>query len=206
MDKITITRALVRLKTLDNQINNLILEYIPLDIIVDKKLKSKQTREEFETKVKSTWQKINDLMSQRSKIKSGIVASNAVTTVDVVGVKMSVATAIERKKSIEYDIQLRNRLKRILSQYSNTVDNMNEDTKSRLDNLLVSTFSKDSTKVKSDELDAVAKPFMERNEAILIDPIRVADKIDQLGEGIDSFMEEIDILITESNSVTYIDS
>ncbi|MBT3298725.1 hypothetical protein HN385_07375 [archaeon] len=206
MEKITVTRGLVRLKTLDNQINFLIDDFKPVDISVNKKLNSKQTFQEFDANVKSGWQKINDLIKQRSKIKSGIVASNAVTMVDIVGTKMSVAAAIERKKSIEYDVHLRNSLKGNFAAQSNNVDKMNDDVKMRLDRLLESTFSKDSSKVKPDELDAVAKPFMERNEATLIDPIRVNDKIHQLDEGIDSFKEEIDIVVTESNSVTYIET
>ena len=55
MEKITVTRGLVRLKTLDNQINFLIDDFKPVDISVNKKLNSKQTFQEFDANVKSGW-------------------------------------------------------------------------------------------------------------------------------------------------------
>ena len=47
-----------------------------------------------------------DLISRRNKIKSAIIMSNAKTVVEVAGKQMTVAEAIDKKSSIEYEKEL----------------------------------------------------------------------------------------------------
>jgi len=85
------------------------------------------------------------------------------------------------------------------------VDNINNQVKSRLDNLLVSTFSKDSTKVKPEEFEAVAKPFLDRNEASMVDPLNIRAEIERLEKSISAFEEDVDVALSESNAQTLIE-
>jgi hypothetical protein len=206
MTAISITRALVMLKTLDKRLVNLTDEFKPLDIVVDKKLVlSKQPREEFEKLIREKYQQLVDLIRQRERIKSGIVKSNAEKLVKIAGIEMSVAQAIERKSSIGFEEALLNTLKSRFADINHIVDSSNSTVSNRLDKLLESTFSKESTKVKPEEYDAVAKPFLERNQAAIVDPLDVRKKIDELSQSISSFQEEVDVVLSESNAVTYID-
>lgn len=206
-EKITVTRALVKLKILDKRINELIMDFRPLDIVIDKKLNiSKKTSEEFSKDVKDDYQQINDLISERNKIKSNLVKSNALTMVTIAGIEMSVAQAIERKSSIAFERNLLTMLKQTFAKTSTQVDNFNIQNQVRLDKLLESTFSKDSTKVKSEEFEAVSKPFLERNQATILDPIDVRKSIEKNEKLITSFEEDVDVALSESNATTYIES
>lgn len=205
-EKISITRALVMLKTLDKRIQKYTSELKPLDVQVDKKLQaSKQTLDDFTKTTKSEFQQVVDLIAQRDRIKSGVVKSNALTTVTVGSTKLTVAQAIERKASIEFEKTLLTILRGRLSAMIGHVDNINNQVKSRLDNLLVSTFSKDSTKVKPEEFEAVAKPFLDRNEASMVDPLNIRAEIERLEKSISAFEEDVDVALSESNAQTLIE-
>ena len=205
-DSITVTRALVMLKTLDKRISKLTQELIPLDILVDKKLLiSKQTKEEFSLRIKSEYQKLIDLITQRNTIKSGVVTSNANTKIKIANVELTVAEAIERKSSIVFEKDVIRQLKMYVKDYSHKLDQLEDQVTNRLDRLLESTFSKDSTKVKTEEYDAVAKPFMDRNQPTLVDPLEIRNIIEKLTNTVDVFEEEVDIALSESNATTYIE-
>lgn len=206
MEKISITRALVMLKTLDKRIQKLTKELHPLDIVIDKKLQiCKQTKEEFDQRIKSEYQKLIDLILQRNTVKSGVVTSNAITKVKIAGKEMTVAEAIERKSSIEFEKNIIVFLQTHMKECSIRINQIDEQVQVRLDRLLESTFSKESTKVKPEEFDAVAKPFMERNQPALVDPLDVREIIEKLSVKVDAFEEEVDITLSESNATTYIE-
>jgi len=202
----SVSRALVELKTLDKRIQKLINEFKPNDIIVNGKLRVNMTmsKDEFAKSVTSDYQQLKDLLSYRNAIKSAIVFSNAVTKVTIGTQEMTVAQAIERKTSIEIDELFVQHLNEWWSRYTNDVDKLNATLPARLDKLLEATFSKESSKVKTEEYEAVAKPFMERNQAILIDPLNIKEKIKELGDSIVEFKKEVDISLTESNARTEI--
>lgn len=202
--EMSIARALVELKTLGTRIEKLISEFNPVDLIVNSKLKSGKSRDEFTNDAKSNFQKIKDLINHRDKIKSEIVKSNAQTKVLINSEEMTVAQAIEKKTSISYEKSFLSNMRSKLVRVRQNVDQLNQAAQDRLDRLLETTFSKDSSKVKSDELESVAKPFMIRNEATLVDPIGVEKVIQDLEERITNFEAEVDIILSESNARTVI--
>jgi hypothetical protein len=193
------------LKTLDKRISQQSKEINLLDVEVDKKLTmSKQPKNDFIQDVKASYQKLTDLIRQRNTIKSNIVKSNALTTVRVAGGDMTVAQAIERKSSIIFEKNLLNAMRHELAHVIARMDLTNNQAQARLDKLLESTFSKDSTKVKPEEFESVSKPFLERNQATLVDPLDIRKVIESLEESINNFEEEVDIALSESNAVTLI--
>ena len=58
------------------------------------------------------------MIKRRNQIKSAIIASNAVTMVEVAGVRMTVAEAIDKKSSIGYEKEL---LARLSEQFTDAV-------------------------------------------------------------------------------------
>jgi len=202
--EMTITRALAELKMLDKRINRTISDSILCGIVVGKKpMTGYQNIEEIEQKAKSDYQSANDLISRRNKIKSAIVVSNATTNVEVAGEKMTVAEAIERKTSIDYDKSLLARMKKLYTHFVNQVDTVNAEVQIRLDRQLEVLYGKEG-KVKAGENTDLTKLFLEENEAKFIDPLKIKDKIKELTDRIEDFENEIDFVLSEINTITRI--
>ena len=104
MRKISITEALNELKLYDSKI----MKAITNAKLVGAAKKSADKvgvvkKEDFEERAKASYQSVTDLIANRNTLKSAIVKSNAVTEVTINGKTMTVAEAIERKNSIDYD-------------------------------------------------------------------------------------------------------
>lgn len=133
-NEMTITRALAELKLLDKRINRTINEASFGGLTVGKKISAGfNNAEEIESRAKSDLQSVQDLIKRRNDVKSAIVVSNATTEVEIAGVRMTVAEAIERKTSIVYDHGLLAKLKNTYAQLTSQVDNINAEMQQRLD-------------------------------------------------------------------------
>lgn len=101
MSSISITRALVELKTLDARIN----KYTTSTQWIIFKTNGKNSNfveDEFKKTTQSEFQSLNDLILWRDKLKNAIMKSNSLTEVELGGNKLTVNQAIEYKKTIEY--------------------------------------------------------------------------------------------------------
>lgn len=202
--EISIAKGLVELKLLDKRIHRTINDSILAGYTIGKKaMTGFANTEEIEKRSKSDYQSIQDLIKRRNEIKSAIVVSNANTLVDVAGVSMTVAEAIERKSSIEYDKMLLNKLKQTYANIVNHVDRVNDEVKNRLDKQLEILYGKDG-KNKAAENEELTKVFKEDNEAKFIDPINLKEKIDKLQVEIEDFEANVDLALTENNALTKI--
>lgn len=207
MATMSVTRALSELKLLDARINRAISEAEVVSFQVGKKkINGHITPEEFKNKAKSHLDSVRSLINRRNEIKSKIVESNAKTVVTFPsGKEMTVAEIIERKTSIQYD---KNWLYTLRSQYNNAitkVNRLNDQSKEKLEERIKNYFGKEGTKGKEDEVELITKNFNAENEAILIDPIKVKDVIDKLTSEIEEFENEVDFLLSESNTRTDIE-
>ena len=98
-ERMSIHRALAELKTLDARINSACSGTF---VYANKKSNAKISGMSIEDAKKflvGNYDRAKDLIERRKKIKSAIVESNAKTEVEVAGIKMTVADAIERKSS-----------------------------------------------------------------------------------------------------------
>src|SRR5690606_36145264 len=137
MNTYSIAKALVEIKLLDKRINRVINDSVLAGYTVGKKIMTGFSNvEELEVRAKADYQSIKDLIKRRNDIKSAIVVSNANTYVEIAGNKYTVAEAIERKTSIEYEKDLLNKLKTTYANVVRHVDRVNEDVKNRLDKQL----------------------------------------------------------------------
>jgi hypothetical protein len=202
--EMSITRGLAELKLLDKRIEKAIYSTNYAGACVGKKpISSYASNEQFENEVKSAYQSVQDLIQRRQTIKSAIVDSNAKTVVKIGETEMTVAEAIERKSSIEYDKKLLGKLK---SDYNNTlvqIERHNENVNNKLDKHLETIFGKDG-KDKTAEMKAVSEAFKAENEAKLVDPLKIKEVIDKLEYEIDEFETEVDFVLSESNTITKI--
>ncbi|KUL15179.1 hypothetical protein [Bacillus paralicheniformis] len=202
--ELTITRALSELKMLDKRIKRAVNESTFGGLMIGKKLPNGfRTTEDLETRAKADYQSVEALIKRRNAIKSAIVVSNATTKIEVAGVKMTVAEAIERKTSISYDIQLLDKLKEVYADLVDEADSVNQKVTERLDKHLETLFGKDG-KVKAAENQEIVKSFLAENEAKIIDPLNLKEKIDSLSKKIEDFEMEVDFALSESNTLTKI--
>jgi len=202
--EMTITRGLAELKLLDSRINRSINEAVLGSNSVGKKLPTGYSSvEDVEKRAKSDYQSVKDLLKRRNAIKSAIVLSNATTVVEVAGVKMTVAEAIERKTSISYEEQLLSKMRSTYTQVVNHVDRINNEMKARLDSHLETLFGKEG-KVNAQSHEDIVKAFKADNEATFIDPINLEKQINELVKSIEDFNMEVDFTLSESNTITRI--
>ena len=200
---ISITKALRELKTLDARI---LKKSAKLHSQLQKKQKETirgfKTVGEFENEAKENLQSIKDLISRRKQIKKAIVESNAKTTVEVSGVKMTVADAIERKNFIEIEKSLLFKMNNDYGQSQVRVEENNELAQDRLDTQLNNMISKDGKYLTA--VEGYKKLFWEFEETKLIDPINVKELTTKMAIDIDTFEDDVDVALSEINARTLI--
>ena len=204
---ITITEALRELKLYDNKINKAINSVM---FVGSKKKSSDKVGvvnvDKFNQDAISGYQSVIDLMENQDMVKKAVVQSNAVTTVEINGIKYTVAEAIDTKKKIENKKLFLGILKAQYATAQNSVIRENKRVDTQIDNMLEKYVGKDSDK-KISEMDfsVISDPYRERNEFELVDPIKIADKIKELEDFIDGFESEVDVKLAISNSITHIE-
>jgi len=197
MSKITITRALTELKTLDKRIQ----KAIDSGSFVDFKGQFHQP-DPYVKKAEASYQSIMDLLERRKLIKSRIVMSNATTTVVICGKEMTVAEAIETKSSINHLENLLSRLKAQSAQAHRNVESLNDRVRRELERKTELTGDKDDGKV---DIVDFSKKYMDMHGVHLYDPIDISGKIEDLEGYITQFNSEVDCVLTEKNSTTFIE-
>ncbi|MEO5349576.1 MAG: hypothetical protein H7836_08020 [Magnetococcus sp. YQC-3] len=161
--------------------------------------------EDVSTDIKSRYQSISDLIRRRSEIKSAIVSQNAITNVTIVGKTMTVASAIELKKSISLEKEFLRALQQSSASINRKVEDTNMQVEQKLENMLNNVFGGKTTKTGSDEYNAIAIPFKKDKSAEILDPLDIKKVIDEKIEYIDEFERTVDNILTESNATTMIE-
>lgn len=160
--------------------------------------------EEFEKRAKAKWFSVNDLIKRRNQLKRALIASNAVTIVEIAGVKMTVAEAIDRKDAIEFDKRL---LTHLRGQNSNVIRRFEGELRilnQQIDKRIEEASGKDAKVNKEDE-ENIIKMAEKRYKPHFVDPIKINEQIDKLYQEIREFELEVDIALSESNARTMIE-
>ena len=205
--RISITEALKELKLYDQKITKALssASFIGAKKKSDDKVGVFKT-ENFIKNAKSGYQSVTDLIRNRAKIKAAVVQSNAVTKVEIAGETYTVAEAIERKSSIQYEKYLLTGMKSAWKVATDKVSKENARVDAQVDKMLETFLGKDSDKkVSESDLSAISDPYREKNEWELIDPLDLFTKIGELEDEIDCFEADVDVRLSVSNSVTYIE-
>lgn len=207
MRKITITEALNELKLYDSKIN----KAISSASFIGAKKKTNDNigvvpTDKFISNAKAALQSVQALIRNRNILKAAIVESNARTMLEVAGLKMTVAEAIERKTSIDYDKELLLAMKSQYATATATVRKENEKVDKKVDELISTLIGKDTAK-KLDEADqnAVEAPYRAKNEFELVNPLGLLDVITAMETEIDEFESTVDGRLTLSNATTFIE-
>ena len=200
----TITEGLVELKLLGSRIEKELKDTQFVGTLPNDK-KGTEVEINFVEKAKASYQSITDLIKRRDAIKRAIVKANAVTTLAIGGVTMTIAEAIEKKESIAYSRRLLAKIKEDYAIARHAYDRSTENAKARLDQLLSTMLSKGDSANMADAVKAVTDSFMEKNGVTLCDPIKAEDEIARLEKQIDEFMANVDTALSIVNAKTEID-
>ncbi|MDU2291200.1 MAG: hypothetical protein E7D69_14115 [Clostridium celatum] len=207
MEQILVTKGLNELKLLDSRINRKIEEgeFIAAAKLSVQNVNGKTTKEAYKANAKADYQSIVDLIKRRNNIKSAIIQSNAVTKVDIAGKIMTVAEAIDKKSSIEYEISL---LEKLTMQYKTSSDIIikeNEKVDYSIEQLLNTAYGKEGKeKITQASYDAIAEPYRKANEYGLVDALDGEKLIKEMKDKIERFLSEVDTALQISNSTTII--
>lgn len=196
----SVTQALAELKLLRKRLESA-LNGAKFVAMVTKK--SMLDRDRFETQARASMQSYRDLLDRYYKLKSAIVQSNAVTEVVIAGRTYSMAEAVERKRSIE---QERTLLRTMMEQYASvTAEHKRhcDNEQARVDRMLAVELGKDS-KTNIDVVKSLTETILAENRAEVLDPLKIADLIEETKKSIEEFETNVDWVLSECNGKTMI--
>ena len=207
-EKMLVTQGLNELKTLNSRIIRAIEDasFITASKVSEKNAAPGVTKEDFATSAKASYQSIQDLIARREKIKAAIIASNAVTEVEIAGEKMTVAKAIDTKNSISFMQELLNMMTSQYHRSLSNVNNHNAKVDEKIDSLITNVYGKDGKeKISENDYNVIAAPYKSANEFGLVDPLNLKNKIDELSKYIEDFSSNVDAQLQISNCITTIE-
>ena len=210
MSTMSITRALVTLKTLNSQIESAIQsgKFVSRTIGKNQFRKvfgSTDSVEAMSAKIQSSFDTVDGLIARRTRIKSAIVLSNATTKVTVLGQEMTVAECIDLKSTAEFRKIYLSVLRTQLAREMVDVEKANAVLQAAIDTSMNAIYGSEKTKVTEDAYKQVSNPQKEQKEAELLDPQKIETKIQKLADEILQLESELNFLLSEHNARTTID-
>lgn len=205
MSKITLTRLLNEIKLANSKIAKKLGEDVKyFDVMTAGKLKYNKSEQDMKTLVESHLQSIKDLISLRDKYKSLLLNANNTTTVTVKGKTYTISEAIAKKDVIKQEQELVKIIRRQLQNVELIVQNNENATESKLDDLIKVTMGKDR-KAEASEIESLSKMFRESNKTSLVDAGGAKKFLEEKESEIEEFLNEIDFTLSEINSKTEVE-
>lgn len=206
-ETMTVHKALAELKLLDSRIEKAIADGVYC--VANKHSNDKIVGVPLDDYIKimqGGYDKATDLINRRKAIKRAVVLSNAVTKVSVSGNEYTVAEAIEMKNhGVEFEKLLMNTMN---TQYRNAQMQIKQengkDLEQRAEQYVTAIYGQKEGKTNTADIEKVKKDFIESNTYVLVDPLHVLDKIEDLEKKINDFMAEVDSALSVSNALTEI--
>ena len=197
--EMTVHEALCKLKVLVKRINPN-GDWVVAAKASDKKIGGVDIMD-VKADIISRYDEVTALIKEMNAIKKAISKYNAETIINVAGIEMSVAEAIYMKDfGINYDKSLLQRLKESYSITTKAISRFNgEDLDARTEKFISATFGS-KEKASADEIEKAMKMFKENNSFVLIDPLKIQEKIKELEDRITAFDASVDSAIQIANA------
>lgn len=205
----TIHRALAELKLIDSKIEKAISVIEPTGVMqTNKPVNGFYQKEDFETQAKAKFQSVVDLIERKNRIKSAIVTANGITQVEIAGVKMTIADAINFKAVVIFKKTLIATLLKkhnvVKSKFIIENEKINDIA---LENakIMIGKQGDNTVKPTDQDVKAIIEPFIKRNEFQMVDPLNVEELTQKLQNEVDNFEMEVDAVLSEINAITIIE-
>lgn len=208
---ISIHRALQQLKTLDSRISTAIRDMKLIAVVRgDNKdveyPKALVGAQELETTIRASLQSVDDLISQRQKIKAAIAKSNAQTIVKVAGVNMTVVEAIEAKRIAQYKSDVLAQMVVQSNQAIQAVERLNAEIDATIKKQTEVLQGRNTTaKVSDADTQLIQRAAEARTKPTLVDPLNIKDLFLVRQKELQDFLDDVDATLSESNALTTIE-
>lgn len=211
MTTMSITRALTRAKTIEKQLTRLVESQYVVTLM---KREVDDVSDVFKDNLKMTksnFDQFNDLFAELNNIKAAVRKSNEVTKVVIGGEELTVIDALVYKNTIVYRNNFLDRITRENRNAESRVEQskINADNKlaSVRENLIKNSQGQD---VSEDYLKTVLTEEERRlKKAIVEVKVSGINNVNEFIEAerkrIDTFIEEVDYVLSESNATTIIE-
>lgn len=211
MTTMSITRALTRAKTIEKQLARLVESQFVVTLMKREVDDESDVYQDNLKMTKSNFDQFNDLFAELNNIKAAVRKSNEVTKVVIGGEELSVADALVYKNTIAYRNNFLDRITRENRNAESRVEQskISADTKfaSVRENLIKNSQGQD---VSEDYLKTVLTEEERRLKKAIIE-VKVSginnvnEYIEAERKRIDTFIEEVDYVLSESNATTIIE-
>lgn len=211
MTTMSITRALTRAKTIEKQLARLVESQFVVTLM---KREVDDVTDVYQDNLKMTqanFDQFNDLFAELNNIKAAVRKSNEVTKVVIGGEELTVADALVYKNTIAYRNSFLDRITRENRNAESRVEQskISADTKFATvrENLIKNSQGQD---VSEDYLKTVLTEEERRlKKAIVEVKVSGINNVNEFIEAerkrIDTFIEEVDYVLSESNATTIIE-
>lgn len=200
--KMTIHRALGEIKLYDKKI----VDLLDKDFVLASKKRIGKIHgidvEKYKEEMKANLQSLRALMRNRQILKSAIAKSNETTMVTIGGETMTVLDAIERKNFMNMRMSVVNTLKAQFNRADREVRAYEDNLQANLENYIKNTTKELNNK---DLIDSLTESYKNLNEVVMIDPNNLRVVIEEMTKENDQFNTEVDYVLSESNSNTFIE-
>ena len=207
--EMTIHRALAELKLLEARIQNGTQALALTDYRKKSSatcMNSRLSIADFTTRSEADLQSVLDLIHRRANIKRAIDLSNAETEVVVAGKPYKVIEAIQRKRAVDYELDLVEAIRQNLTRSQLRAQKENdkmEQTLEKLLNTMAAAESKDS-KESNESLILFEKSYRADHEWEVVNQLRAEEVLKAKTEELNLFLAEVDAALSVSNAITTI--
>lgn len=200
--KMSIHRALGEIKLYDKKI----VDLLEKDFVIASKKRVTKIRgvdvEKYKDEMRANLQSLRALVRNRQILKSAIAKSNETTEVTIGGETMTVLDAIERKNFMNMRHMITNNLRNQFNKADREVRNYEDNLQSNLERYIANTTKELNNK---ELIDSLTESYKTLNEVIMIDPSDIRSVIEEMTRENDRFNTEVDYVLSESNSNTFIE-
>lgn len=211
MTTMSITRALTRVKTIEKQLSRLVEGQFVVTLVKREVDNATDVFQDNVNMTKANFDQFNDLFAELNRIKAAVRKSNEVTKVTIGGEELSVADALVYKNTIVY----RNNFLDRITRENRNADSRVEQSKITADNKFAAVrenFIKNAQgqDVNENYVNTVLTEEERRLKAALVEVKvtgikNVNEYIEAERKRIDTFIEEVDYVLSESNATTMIE-
>lgn len=207
--KITVTRALVELKTLTDRIEKLSADQIVAATVVSpigSAPQGAQSQAAFVAKADAAIQSVRDLIERRASIKAAVVASNAITTVTIGDTPMTVAAAIEYKAMLPMRRVLLDRLTLQLRLADQKCEMLNAKVRDVAHDKVVALLGgPDKAKTDPSTYAGMIKAYVDQHGAEVVAATNLEEMLKVMERNLSIAETTLDVVLSESNSTTFVE-